>query len=115
MINGIHHYWKIEVSDLTFDSTEKLIPSLDLVPPIFFEKTFNLGDPRTFANVALLTPRDDSSFHDPFSLSHSLPSLEKFSHYADTVEQLLVREISLWSTSFFVSTLLYRKYAPSFK
>lgn len=86
----------------------KPIPPLDLVPPIFFEKTFNLGDPRTFANVteqdvALLTPRDDSSFDDPFSLSHSLPLLEKFSHYADTVEQHLVREISLRSTSFFAA------------
>ena len=82
-------------------------PPLNSVPPIFFEKTFNLGDPRTFANVteqevALLTPRDDS-FADPFSLSHSLPLLEKFSHYADTVEQHLVREISLRSTSFFAA------------
>ena len=82
-------------------------PPLNSVPPIFFEKSFNLGDPRTFANVteqdvALLTPRDDS-FADPFSLSHSLPLLEKFSHYADTVEQHLIREISLRSTSFFAA------------
>lgn len=85
----------------------KPIPPLNSVPAIFFEKTFNLGDPRTFANVteqdvALLTPRDDS-FADPFSLSHSLPLLEKFSHYADTVEQHLVREISLRSSSFFAA------------
>lgn len=85
----------------------KSIPPLDSVPAIFFEKSFNLGDPRTFANVteqdvALLTPRDDS-FADPFSLSHSLPLLEKFSHYADTVEQHLVREISLRSSSFFAA------------
>ena len=85
----------------------KSIPPLDSVPAIFFEKAFNLGDPRTFANVteqdvALLTPRDDS-FADPFSLSHFLPLLEKFSHYADTVEQHLVREISLRSTSFFAA------------
>jgi vacuolar protein sorting-associated protein 54 len=90
------------------DSRGKPIPPLNSVPPIFFEKTFNLGDPRTFANVteqdvALLTPRDDSSFADPFSLSHSLPLLEKFSHYADTVEQHLVHEISLRSTSFFAA------------
>ena len=87
----------------------KYIPPLNSVPAIFFEKAFNLGDPRTFANVteqdaasALLTPQDDS-FADPFSLSHSLPLLEKFSHYADTVEQHLVREISLRSTSFFAA------------
>ena len=87
----------------------KHIPPLDSVPAIFFEKTFNLGDPHSFAIVteqdaaaALLTSRDDS-FTDPFSLSHSLPLLEKFSHYADTVEQHLVREISLRSTSFFAA------------
>jgi vacuolar protein sorting-associated protein 54 len=40
---------------------------------------------------------------DPSSLSHSLPLLEKLSHYADTVEQHLVREISLRSTSFFAA------------
>jgi len=87
----------------------KYIPPLDSVPAVFFEKSFNLGDPHTFANVteqdtaaALLTPQDDS-FADPFSLSHSLPLLEKFSHYADTVEQHLVREISLRSTSFFAA------------
>ena len=85
----------------------KPLPPLNSVPAIFFEKTFNLGDPRTFANVteqdvALLTPRDDSSV-DPFSLSHALPLLEKFSHYSDTVEQHLVREISLRSTSFFAA------------
>lgn len=85
----------------------KPIPPLDSVPAIFFEKTFNLGDPRTFANVteqdvALLTHRDDSSA-DPFSLSHSLPLVEKFSHYADTVEHHLVREISLRSSSFFAA------------
>ncbi|PPQ93257.1 hypothetical protein CVT25_015255 [Psilocybe cyanescens] len=87
----------------------KYIPSLDSVPSVFFQKDFNLGDPKTFANVteqeataALLAPQDDS-FADPFSLSHSLPLLEKFSHYADTVEQHLVREISIRSTSFFAA------------
>jgi vacuolar protein sorting-associated protein 54 len=87
----------------------KYIPPLTSVPAIFFEKTFNLGDPHIFAIVteqdaatALSTPRDDS-FTEPFSLSHSLPLLEKFSHYADTVEQHLVREISLRSTSFFAA------------
>lgn len=37
------------------------------------------------------------------SLSHTPPLLDKFSHYADTVEQHLVREISLRSTSFFAA------------
>ncbi len=87
----------------------KLIPPLDSVPAIFFEKQFNLSDPHTFATVteqdaaaAMATPQD-SSFADPFSLSHSLPLLEKFDHYSDTVEQHLVREISIRSTSFFAA------------
>lgn len=90
------------------DSRGKPMPPLNSVPAIFFERTFNLGDPRTFANVTEqdvtpLTPRDES-FADPFfPLPHSLPLLEKFSHYADTVEQHLVREISLRSTSFFAA------------
>ncbi|CAA7271484.1 unnamed protein product [Cyclocybe aegerita] len=91
------------------NSQGKAIPPLDSVPSVFFEKDFHLGEPRTFAAVteldaaaALSTPRDDS-FSDPFSLSHSLPLLEKFSHYADTVEQHLVREISIRSTSFFAA------------
>lgn len=37
------------------------------------------------------------------SLSHTPPLLDKFSHYADTVEQHLVREISIRSTSFFAA------------
>lgn len=81
----------------------KHIPPLDSVPQVFFRKEFNLGDPKTFAVV---TEQETMSFHDdvdPLSLSHSLPLLEKFSHYADTVEQHLVREISIRSTSFFAA------------
>lgn len=87
----------------------KYITPLDSVPAVFFEKQFNLSDPHTFATVteqdaaaAMATPHD-SSFADPFSLSHSLPLLEKFDHYSDTVEQHLVREISIRSTSFFAA------------
>lgn len=78
------------------------IPSLDVVPPIFFETPFNLGDPRTF-NLVTEQRDEESSTNDPSSLSHSLPLLEKLSHYADTVEQHLVQEISLRSTSFFAA------------
>ncbi|KAF4615174.1 hypothetical protein D9613_002656 [Agrocybe pediades] len=84
----------------------KYIPPLDSVPSVFFQKEFNLGDARTFATVTEQDPsstNQDDSFADPFALSHSLPLLEKFSHYADTVEQHLVREISIRSTSFFAA------------
>lgn len=86
------------------------MPPLDSVPPVFFQKEFSLGDPKTFSNVteqdltaaAFLLPQDDT-FADPLSLSYSLPLLEKFSHYADTVEQHLVREIFIRSPSFFAA------------
>ena len=76
------------------------IPSLDIVPAVFLDPKFNFGDPRTFD---LVIEQDSSEGNDPLSLSHSLPLLEKLSHYADTIEQHLVREISLRSTSFFAA------------
>lgn len=85
--------------------SSKHIPPLDTVPSIYFDESFNLGDPRTFAAVAELPP--SSGLHpdtrDPASISHALPLLEKLSHYADVVELHLVREISLRSSSFFAA------------
>ncbi|KII89130.1 hypothetical protein PLICRDRAFT_40765 [Plicaturopsis crispa FD-325 SS-3] len=80
----------------------RTIPSLESVPAIFFERTFNIGDPRTF-NAVTEQREGEEDTSDPSALSHSLPLLEKMSHYADTVEQHLVREISLRSTSFFAA------------
>jgi vacuolar protein sorting-associated protein 54 len=89
---------------------------------VFFEQSFNLADPKTFAKVTeqpddlRATPSSSSRpssssglapvdhFTDPTSsLSYTPPLLDKFSHYADTVEQHLVREISIRSTSFFAA------------
>jgi vacuolar protein sorting-associated protein 54 len=78
----------------------RLLPPLDSVPSVFFLPNFNLGDQATFDAV---TEQSSDASIDPSSLSHSLPLLEKFSHYADTVEQHLVREVSLRSTSFFAA------------
>lgn len=85
-------------SDLPRPTPGRTIPSLNVVPLVFFENPFNLGDPRTFTLIT--QQREDE---DPSSLSHSLPLLEKLSHYADTIEQHLVQEISLRSTSFFAA------------
>lgn len=101
-------------------SYTRSIPPLESVPSVFFEQGFNLANPSTFAKVteqpvehrpfssssssssAGLAPVDYIT--DPTSsLSHTPPLLDKFSHYADTVEQHLVREISLRSTSFFAA------------
>ncbi|KAI0780435.1 Vps54-domain-containing protein [Trametes elegans] len=80
----------------------KPLPPLETVPPVFFESIFNLGDPRTF-NAVTEQREGEEEFSDPSSLSHSLPLLEKLSHYADTIEQHLIREISIRSTSFFAA------------
>ncbi|KAF8226749.1 Vps54-domain-containing protein [Tricholoma matsutake] len=74
----------------------KSIPPLDSVPSVFFQPRFNLADPRTFDTV---TEHDS----DPLAVSQPLPLLDKFSQYADTVEQHLILEISRRSTSFFAA------------
>lgn len=76
------------------------IPSLDSVPSVFFGTSFDLSDPSTFAAV---TEQRGGDGEDPAALSHSLPLLEKLSHYADTIELHLIREISLRSSSFFAA------------
>ena len=97
----------LSVEQPTSTRTQRVVsgrpmPALETVPPIFFGPSFNLNDPHTFRTVTEQGDREDEA-SDPSSLSHSLPLLEKMSHYADTVEQHLVREISLRSTSFFAA------------
>ncbi|KAF9014055.1 Vps54-like protein-domain-containing protein [Cyathus striatus] len=80
------------------------IPPLESVPSVFFQKDFNLGDARTFGKVTEqegVSPFDDDPLSNTYALS--IPLLEKYSHYADTVEQHLVREISIRSHSFFAA------------
>ncbi|KAG2158484.1 Vps54-like protein-domain-containing protein [Suillus bovinus] len=80
----------------------KLLTPLSSVPEVFFDAQFNLGDPQIF-NAVIEHQEEDNDCSDPSSLSYSLPLLEKLSHHADTIEQHLVREISLRSTSFFAA------------
>ncbi|KZT71406.1 Vps54-domain-containing protein [Daedalea quercina L-15889] len=78
-------------------------PPLESVPQVFFDPNFNLGDPRIFDAVTERGGNGDAVDADPSALSYSLPLLEKLSHHADTIEQHLVREISIRSTSFFAA------------
>lgn len=80
----------------------KLLTPLNTVPSVFFNPDFDLTHPRIFDAVTERVHGDQDS-SDPSSLSYSLPLLEKLSHHADTIEQHLVREISLRSTSFFAA------------
>jgi vacuolar protein sorting-associated protein 54 len=96
----------------------KLLTPLSSVPKIFFKSDFDLGDPRTFDAVAEVPPSSSTSSsylssassstppttpHDPSTLAHSLPLLEKLSHHADTLEQHLVHEIARRATPFFAA------------
>lgn len=80
----------------------KTLPPLESVPDIYFERSFDLGDPRTFATV---TEQDDMNAAQSSSSEEAEPTplLEKLSHHADTIELHLIREISLRSSSFFAA------------
>ncbi|KAJ3850623.1 vacuolar protein sorting-associated protein 54 [Lentinula lateritia] len=78
----------------------KNLPSLESVPSVFFQSDFDLGNPQTFA---LITDQDQFGEGDPTVIAHSLPLLEKFSHYADTVELHLSNEIAARAPSFFAA------------
>ncbi|CAL1705267.1 unnamed protein product [Somion occarium] len=79
------------------------LPPLESVPDIYFDPKFNLGDPQIFNAIMEYGDADRLDFTDPLSLEYSQPVLDNLSHYADTIEQHLVREISLRSTSFFAA------------
>ncbi|TCD63552.1 hypothetical protein EIP91_005298 [Steccherinum ochraceum] len=79
------------------------LPPLESVPDVYFNPKFNIGDPLTFNAVTGLGNLDFLDFTDPSTLAWSQPLLEQLSHHADTIEQHLVREISIRSTSFFAA------------
>lgn len=79
----------------------KELPPLDSVPSVFFDSQFSLGNPRMFHEVT--GQEEDQYAIDPATLAYSLPLIEKLSHHADVVEQHLILEVSLRSSSFFAA------------
>ncbi|KAI9023306.1 Vps54-like protein-domain-containing protein [Hyaloraphidium curvatum] len=80
-------------------------PALSTVPPVFFQPGFSLENPHTFAVVceggaAGALPAGKAP--DPLVYASSVLQ-EKLSHYLDTVEIHLVKEISRRSSSFFAA------------
>lgn len=85
------------------------IPPLSSVPSIFFDPSFDLRHPHTFASV---TEQDAASTSgalssrrnlNPEDISLNQILQEKLSHYMDVVEQHLTREVQSRSTSFFAA------------
>ncbi|THU85634.1 Vps54-domain-containing protein [Dendrothele bispora CBS 962.96] len=87
-------------SDAELEIPPPPLAPLDQVPRVFFNPDFDLTDPKTFGEV---TEADQADASDPTALAHALPLLEKFSHYADTIEMHLAHEIALRSHSFFAA------------
>ncbi|KAI0086385.1 Vps54-like protein-domain-containing protein [Irpex rosettiformis] len=82
----------------------KPLPPLEIVPEVYFENHFNLGDPRTFNIITEFSDQHEGfMLDDPASFTYAQPLIDKMSGYADTIEQHLVREISVRSTSFFAA------------
>ncbi|EXX73398.1 Vps54p [Rhizophagus irregularis DAOM 197198w] len=78
------------------------LPLLETVPSIFFDPEFNLENPRTFDIVCEQTDIIGGNPKNP-TISTNAILQEKLSHYLDTVEVHLVKEISLRSSSFFAA------------
>ncbi|KZT39716.1 Vps54-domain-containing protein [Sistotremastrum suecicum HHB10207 ss-3] len=79
----------------------KQAPPLSTIPQVYFEESFDLTNPATFAAVTEVAGTNNPL--DPGDPAYSGPLLEKMSHYTDTLELHLIREISLRSTSFFAA------------
>jgi vacuolar protein sorting-associated protein 54 len=78
------------------------LPLLETVPSIFFNPEFNLENPRTFDIVCEQTDIIGGNPNNP-TISTNAILQEKLSHYLDTVEVHLIKEISLRSSSFFAA------------
>ncbi|CAE7174761.1 unnamed protein product [Rhizoctonia solani] len=104
--NGISSSSHSVFSDPSSDTGPRsTLPPLSGVPSIYFNPTFDLSDPRTFATVteqdAGATHRRTLSSPTDIALNHILQ--EKLSHYMDIVEQHLVQEIAIRSVPFFAA------------
>ena len=79
------------------------IPGIDTVPAYFFNQNFSTSDPETFLKVCENVDPSVTSSPEKVSLfqSQNTAQQEKLSHFLDTIEIHLIREISRRSTSFF--------------
>ncbi|KZT57023.1 Vps54-domain-containing protein [Calocera cornea HHB12733] len=85
-------------------SSRPSMPPLSLVPPVYFDPEFNIGNPRTFSAI---TEQEHEMSRTlvlgEADIAMSTAAQEKLSQYLDVVEQHLVQEIAQRSTSFFAA------------
>ncbi|KAG9102162.1 hypothetical protein FS749_014941 [Ceratobasidium sp. UAMH 11750] len=81
------------------------LPPLSSVPSVYFNSSFDLSDPRTFATVTEqgTGAAQQSTISSPTDIALNQILQEKMSHYMDVVEQHLVREIAIRSAPFFAA------------
>ncbi|KAJ3299753.1 hypothetical protein HK104_007207 [Borealophlyctis nickersoniae] len=75
--------------------------ALESVPSVFLDPEFNLGNPHTFSLVCENADVTSTSGQEATTSNGILQ--EKLSHYLDTVEVHLIKEISRRSSSFFAA------------
>ncbi|MBW0534221.1 hypothetical protein O181_073936, partial [Austropuccinia psidii MF-1] len=110
----VHNLSNLSLNSNPINLINSKLPSISIVPNIFFKKSFSLSDPETF-DLITQTPSFNSNLNQNSnsSINHQSDSSsildlatdqilqEKLSHYLDIVQLHLVQEISLRSTSFF--------------
>jgi hypothetical protein len=90
------------VAPLTLSKTRMYsgnAPPVSSLPALYFEPTFSLGNPHTFAAVCEYADVTGISSSESFTTQRLLQ--EKLSHYLDVVEVHLIKEISTRAPSFF--------------
>ncbi|KAI8924687.1 hypothetical protein BC831DRAFT_464348 [Entophlyctis helioformis] len=76
-------------------------PALASVPPVFLDKDFDLTNPHTFSAVIEYMDITGTSVADTATPNRLLQ--DKLTHYLDTIEVHLLKEISRRSSSFFAA------------
>ncbi|KAG2392975.1 hypothetical protein C9374_009552 [Naegleria lovaniensis] len=85
-------------SELESANAMDIIINRELIPPIFFEEGFNLGDIATFQQI----------FSEE-AMSASLLFQEKLSHYLDRTEVLLIHQVTFRSAKIFDAFVQYNQ------
>lgn len=99
---------RLRQTSMRVKGKKKQGPPLTTVPSVFFDSSFDIGNPRTFSVVTEQDqnpgqPSAETLALNPDDISLNQPLQEKLSHYMDVVEHHLTSEIQTRSQSFFAA------------